>query len=86
MSRFLSESRFQDPTNPRRRSLPAGLPFYAVSSVESMKTETDADGFGFELDDHELLTGKPMVSRHGIYRRGFRSSGPEIGEDYHNNG
>lgn len=87
MSRFRSESRFMDPHRPARQQARPILPFYVTNTtVEASLQEAEGHGFNFELDHEESLLGFPVVSRMGAYRRGFRKSGPEIGEGKNVNG
>lgn len=48
--------------------------------------EAEGHGFNFRLDHEDALLGVSGPHRHGIYRRGFRKSGPEIGEGHEVNG
>jgi hypothetical protein len=69
-----------DPTHPRPRSIPAGVPFYATSTPGADRTKATQHALPFSLDDYESLAGKPQVARHGLFRRSFRQDGPEFGE------
>jgi hypothetical protein len=61
--------------------------FYVTNNtVAESHAEALGHGFYFQLDREESLQGKPVVSRTGAYRRGFRRSGPEIGEGKNVNG
>ncbi len=87
MSRFRSESRFMNPHRPAVSQARLITPFYvANNTVASSYHEALGHGFYFSLDHEEGLQGKPIVSRQGAYRRGFRKSGPEIGEGKNVNG
>lgn len=87
MSRFRSESRFMDPHRPAKTQARPILPFYVTNTnIEDAVMEAEGHGFNFELDHEESLLGHPLVGRHGSYRRGFRKSGPEIGEGKNTNG
>lgn len=76
-----------DPHRPAKSQARPILPFYVTNNtVESSLLEAEGHGFNFELDHEESLLGRPSITRVGAYRRGFRKSGPEIGEGKNTNG
>jgi hypothetical protein len=87
MSRFRSESRFMDPHDPAKSQARPILPFFVVNNtVDGSLQEAKGHGFYFALDHEDALLGHTNISRFGAYRRGFRKSGPEIGEGKNVNG
>lgn len=87
MSRFRSESRFMDPHRPATSQARAVTPFFVTNTnIEDVYNEAHNQGFDFTLDRDAALQGHPSISRIGAYRRGFRKSGPEIGEGKNVNG
>lgn len=76
-----------DPHNPATSQARPTVPFYVTNNtVEESLDEAKGHGFNFTLDHEDSLLGHPVVSRLGAYRRGFRRSGPEIGEGKNVNG
>jgi hypothetical protein len=76
-----------DPHNPAKSQARPITPFFVVNNtVASSLDEAKGHGFNFQLDHEDSLLGHPAISRIGAYRRGFRRSGPEIGEGFQVNG
>lgn len=76
-----------DPHNPAKTQARPVTPFFVTNTnTEDVYLEAQGHGFNFQLDHDESLQGKPVVSRIGAYRRGFRKSGPDIGEGKNVNG
>jgi len=76
-----------DPHDPAKSQARPIVPFYCtISNIEDEQNEAKGHGFNFELDHEGSLLGHPLVQRHGAYRRGFRKSGPDIGEGKNVNG
>lgn len=75
-----------DPTNPRQRALAPDIPFHATMNQGADRASAEKPALDFSLSDYESLAGKPMVTRHGIFRYSFRNNGPEIGENTIPNG
>lgn len=76
-----------DPHNPARGQARPILPFFVVNTtIDESLEEAKGHGFNFSLDHEDALLGHPLVTRLGAYRRGFRRSGPEIGEGKNTNG
>lgn len=76
-----------DPHRPARQQARPILPFFVTNTnIGDEVLEAEGHGFNFELDNEQSLLGHPSVSRGGAYRRGFRKSGPEIGEGKNVNG
>lgn len=87
MSRFRSESRFMNPLHPAKSQARPITPFFVTNTnITDAVIEAQGHGFEFELNDGDALLGHPLVGRGGIYRRGFRKSGPDIGEGKNVNG
>lgn len=76
-----------DPHDPAKSQARPILPFYVVNNTtEESLQEAKGHGFNFQLDHEDALLGHPGITRLGAYRRGFRKSGPEIGEGKNTNG
>lgn len=76
-----------DPHDPQPSQARPITPFYVTNTnIQDVYLEAEGHGFNFMLDHNESLQGKPLVTRIGAYRRGFRRSGPEIGEGKNTNG
>jgi hypothetical protein len=87
VSRFRSESRFMDPHRPATgQARPITAFFVTNTNIQDVYQNAHNHGFDFDLDRDAAVQGHPIQSRIGAYRRGFRKSGPEIGEGKNVNG
>lgn len=87
MSRFRSESRFTDPHSPSKSQARPITPFhYSHPSAEAAEEAAKGGSFNFTLDHEDELLGRTTLHRQGAFQRGFRRSGPEIGEGNKVNG
>lgn len=76
-----------DPHDPATSQARPIVPFFvANTTIWDVYEEAKNKGFNFDLDHDQSLQGHPSISRIGAYRRGFRKSGPEIGEGKNVNG
>lgn len=76
-----------DPHDPAKSQARPILPFFVVNNtVGQSLDEAKGHGFNFPLDHESSLLGHSTIARFGAYRRGFRKSGPEIGEGKNVNG
>lgn len=76
-----------DPHRPQRTQARPVLPFFmTVANPDAEEQKAENGGFAFDLDYDDAALGRPIVTRLGAYRRGFRKSGPEIGEGKNVNG
>jgi hypothetical protein len=83
MSRFRSESRFENPINPAPRAVAADKWFRHAANDVQLENSNHTSGSGI-LDNGNKLRGRPVNIRHGAFKRGFRQSGPEVMEGPHN--
>jgi hypothetical protein len=76
-----------DPHRPAKSQARPIVAFFVTNNtVEESQDEALGHGFNFTLDHEDSMLGHPTVTRLGAYRRGFRRSGPEIGEGKNVNG
>jgi hypothetical protein len=82
LSRFISESRFSNAVNKLPRMLPPDTRLGSQPTSNRGTSEwSSGNGDGTGLDDYAQLPERDIVSRHGIFRRSFRSNGPEVSGD-----
>jgi hypothetical protein len=76
-----------DPHSPAKGQMRPITQFYqGMPSADSAESAAKGGSFNFSLDHEDQLLGLVSMHREGAFQRGFRRSGPEIGEGNKVNG